>query len=73
MSKKFNLFLNINDENLNKICKENLNMYSNEDIKNILLYKTDSQNQENGICLTYNDLINASKLIPPSIKLDDSI
>lgn len=70
LSKKFNLFLNINDENLNKICKENLNIYSNEDIKNILLNKTDSQNQENGYCLTYNDLINASKLISPSIKLD---
>ncbi len=68
LSQNFNIFLNINDENLNKICIENLNNYSNEDIKNLLLSKTYSQNQENGISLSYNDLINACKLIPPSIK-----
>lgn len=68
LSQKFNIFLNINDENLNKICIENLNNYSNEDIKNLLLSKTYSQKQENGISISYNDLINACKLIPPSIK-----
>ena len=67
----FNIFLNIKDENLNKICLENLNNYSNEDIKNILLSKMIQQNQENGISLSYNDLINACKLIPPSIKSDE--
>lgn len=73
LSTNFNIYLNIKDENLNKICLENLNNYSNEDIKNILLSKMNQQNQENGISLSYNDIINACKLIPPSIKSEELI
>ena len=54
-------------------------MNSNENIPinefNILntSNENENENQENGISLSYNDIINACKLIPPSIKSEELI
>lgn len=71
LSEKFNIFLNITDENLKKLNVEYLYDYSNEDIKNLLLYKNNFNEPRNGIVLSYEDIIHGCRLIAKSISQQD--